>query len=68
MAPSASKKGRTSKIQISSTPEKLGSLHGYGPPTRETGAQCPIAIDDVVATAKIYAMTVLTICDISSRA
>ncbi len=41
---------------------------GYGPPTRETGAQRPIAIDDVVATAKIYAMTVFTICSISSRA
>ncbi len=36
--------------------------------TRETGAQRPIAIDDVVATAKIFAMTALTICGISSRA
>ncbi len=48
---------------------------GYGPPTRETGAargaagaQRPIAIDDVVATAKVFAMTALKICGISAGA
>ncbi len=46
---------------------------GYGPPTRETdaargaaGVQRPIAIDDLVATAKIFAMTALNICGVSS--
>ena len=47
---------------------------GYGPPTHETGdargaagAQRPVAIDDVVATAKVFAMTALNVCGISSR-
>ncbi len=48
---------------------------GYGPPTRETGAargaaeaQRPIAIDDLVATATVFALTALTVCGVSSRA
>jgi acetylornithine deacetylase/succinyl-diaminopimelate desuccinylase-like protein len=46
---------------------------GYGPPTAESGeargaagAQRPVAIDDVVATAKVFALTALTVCGIAS--
>ena len=45
---------------------------GYGPPTRETGAargaagaERAVAIDDIVATAKVFAMTALKVCGIS---
>ena len=47
---------------------------GYGPPVRESGeargaagASRPVAIDDVVATAKVFALTALTVCGIASR-
>ncbi len=47
---------------------------GYGPPARENGgargaagASRPVAIDDVVATAKVFALTALNVCGIASR-
>jgi len=46
---------------------------GYGPPTRETGAergaagaQRPIAIDDIVATAQVFALTALDVCGVAT--
>lgn len=44
---------------------------GYGPPTRASdhgtgaaGQSRPIAVDDLVATAKVFALTALTICGV----
>ena len=45
---------------------------GYGPPTTQTGGPRgaagvprPIAIDDVVATAKVFALTALAVCGVA---
>ncbi len=48
---------------------------GYGPPTKisdggrgEAGATRPIAIDDLVVTAKVFALTALEICGVAETA
>jgi hypothetical protein len=46
---------------------------GYGPPTQDAigaglaGATRPIAVDDLLATAKVIALTALAICGVADK-